>query len=86
MRRGAPAGRRILAALRAAASAAALAAGGDVLQDTPIPHNLLESLVITRFPVFWVGASFNGLNITEIAHDPGGAFSIQYGDCLQGGQ
>ena len=29
---------------------------------------------------------FHGLAITEVTHDPGGAFSVQYGNCLQGGQ
>ena len=43
-------------------------------------------MVVTPFPVYWLGASFHGLQITEASHDPGGAFSIQYGNCLQGGQ
>ena len=38
------------------------------------------------YPVYWLGGSFEGLQITEAARDPGGASSIQYGDCLEGGQ
>ena len=66
----------------------ALAIGGcgDTVQDVPIAHNTLEGMVMTRFPVYWLGASFRGLAITEVSHDPSGGFAIQYGDCLQGGQ
>jgi hypothetical protein len=64
----------------------ALGACGDTLQDQPIAHNLLEGLVIAPRPVYWLGGSFRGLAITEVAHDPGGAFSLRYGDCLRGGQ
>lgn len=64
----------------------ALASCGDTLQDKPIPHNVLEGMIVAPFPVYWLGGSFKGLAITEAAHDPSGAFSVQYGDCLQGGQ
>ena len=64
----------------------ALGACGNTLQDQPIPHNTLESLLVAPYPVYWLGGSFRGLAITEAARDPSGAFSIQYGDCLQGGQ
>jgi hypothetical protein len=70
----------------AAASTLLLAGCGDTLQDHPIPHNALESLIVNPFPVYWLGASFHGLQITEASHDPSGAFSVQYGDCLEGGQ
>jgi hypothetical protein len=63
-----------------------LCACGDTLQDKPIPHNILESMVVSPFPVYWAGAGFQGLAITDAAHDPGGAYSVQYGNCLQGGQ
>jgi hypothetical protein len=79
--------------LRAAGSAAlaglgalALAGCGDTLQDQPIPHNTLETLIVAPYPVYWAGRSFNGLRIAEAAHDPSGAFSVQYGDCVVGGQ
>jgi len=66
--------------------AIALGACGDTLQDRPIPHNVLESLVVTPYPVYWLGGSFHGLAITEATHDPSGSVSVQYGNCLQGGQ
>jgi hypothetical protein len=70
-----------------AAGAAAGAAGcGDTLQDKPIPHNLLEGLIVSPSPVYWLGRSFSGMQITEIGHDTGGAYLIQYGDCQEGGQ
>jgi hypothetical protein len=59
---------------------------GNTVQDQPIPHNALETLLLARYPVYWLGRSFRGLAITEAARDPSGAFSVQYGDCLQGGQ
>jgi hypothetical protein len=66
--------------------AALLCACGDTLQTKPIPHNILESMVISPFPVYWAGASFQRLSITDATHDPSGAYSVQYGNCLQGGQ
>ena len=78
---------RGLTALVVAVVCAGLAAGcGDTLQDKPIPHNILEGMVVAPFPVYWLGNSFGDLKITEATHDPGGAFSVQYGNCLQGGQ
>lgn len=64
----------------------ALTACGDTLQDQPTPHNTLESLLVAPYPVYWLGGSFRGLAITEASHDPGGAFTIQYGNCRIGGQ
>jgi hypothetical protein len=69
-----------------ALSAVLLAGCGDTLQDRPIPHNLLEGMIVAPFPVYWLGGTYDKLAITEVAHDPGGAFTVQYGDCLQGGQ
>ncbi|HYM55170.1 MAG TPA: hypothetical protein VES97_07385 [Solirubrobacteraceae bacterium] len=77
---------RLAAPLLAAVCAAALAGCGDTLQDQPIPHNLLENLIGAPDPVYWLGGSFQGLAVTEATHDPSGAFSVQYGDCLEGGQ
>jgi hypothetical protein len=68
------------------ACALALVACGDTLQDRPIPHNTLETLLVAPYPVYWLGRSFQSLAITEATHDPGGAFTVQYGDCVQGGQ
>lgn len=69
-----------------AALALALGGCGDTLQDQPIPHNTLETLLVAPYPVYWLGRSFRGLQITEAAHDPGGAFDVEYGDCVVGGQ
>ncbi len=75
-----------LALLPAVLAACALGGCGDTLQDKPIAHNLLEKMLIAPFPVYWAGGSFRGLQITEVAPDPSGAFTVQYGNCLQGGQ
>jgi hypothetical protein len=64
----------------------ALAGCGNAVQDKPVPHNILESMLVAPYPVYWLGGSFKGLAITEGTHDPSGAFSIQYGNCLEGGQ
>jgi hypothetical protein len=74
------------AALICGTLAFALAGCGDTLQDQPIAHNTLEKLLVAPYPVYWAGRSFQGLAITEATHDPGGAFSVQYGDCVEGGQ
>jgi hypothetical protein len=64
----------------------ALGGCGDTLQDKPIPHNILESLLVSPFPVYWLGASFHGLAVTEASNDPSGGFNLQYGNCHEGGQ
>jgi hypothetical protein len=74
------------ASLALACGALALGGCGDTLQDRPIAHNTLETLLVAPYPVYWAGRSFQGLAITEATHDPGGAFSVQYGDCVEGGQ
>ncbi|MBA3808872.1 MAG: hypothetical protein H0X28_10860 [Solirubrobacterales bacterium] len=66
--------------------ALALGACADTVQQRPIAHNILEGLVVAPFPVYWLGGSFRGMAVTEATHDPGGAYSVLYGDCLQGGQ
>jgi hypothetical protein len=68
------------------AGALSLASCGDTLQDQPIPHNDLETLLVAPYPVYWLGHSFRGLAITDTAHDPSGAFTVQYGNCVEGGQ
>jgi len=69
-----------------ACAATALGACGDTLQDRPISHTTLESLIVAPYPVYWLGGSFRGMQITQATHDPGGAFTVQYGDCVVGGQ
>jgi hypothetical protein len=66
--------------------ACALAGCADTLQDRPVPHNLLEGAIVAPRPVYWLGGSFRGLAVTDVERDPGGAFTVQYGDCVQGGQ
>jgi hypothetical protein len=66
--------------------AAALCSCANTVQDRPIPHNLLEGLIVAPFPVYWLGGSFEGMAIGETTHDPSGSFSVQYGNCLAGGQ
>jgi hypothetical protein len=85
-RRSYPAGVRAAAPILLAACAIALGACGDTLQDQPISHSTLEGLVVNSFPVYWAGGAFHGLSITEASHDPSGGFSVQYGDCVEGGQ
>jgi hypothetical protein len=92
VRRGAPLSLRRRARRAAApllvllAAGAALAGCGDTIQAQPIPHNELEQLIVAPFPVYWAGGSFRDMLITEVSADPGGAYSVQYGNCLQGGQ
>jgi hypothetical protein len=90
-RRPAPAHARVLAAALAllagaGAGTTALAGCGDTLQDQPIAHNALETMLVAPYPVYWAGRSFAGLQITEASHDAGGAFDVHYGDCVVGGQ
>jgi hypothetical protein len=63
-----------------------LGACGDTLQDQPISHTTLEGLLLSPYPVYWLGGSFQGMAITEASQDPSGAFTVQYGDCAEGGQ
>jgi hypothetical protein len=74
------------ATLLAALCALALGGCGDTLQDKPIRHNLLENLIEAPFPVYWAGADFKSMAITEVTHDPSAAYTVQYGNCLRGGQ
>jgi hypothetical protein len=71
----------------AAACALVLGACGDTLQDQPIGPSPLESVIVgSRFPVYWLGRHFDGMRITGVLVDPGGAVTLRYGDCLVGGQ
>jgi hypothetical protein len=66
--------------------ALALSGCANTIQDKPISHSTLESLITAPYPVYWLGASFQGRQITEATHDPSGAVSVQYGDCIEGGE
>ena len=64
-----------------------LSACANTIQDQPTPPSALESLVIQEdFPVYWLGGTFQGLPITHVGRDPSGAYEIQYGNCLVGGE
>jgi hypothetical protein len=78
--------RALLVVVVAGACALGVSACGDTLQDKPIPHNELESLELSPFPVYWLGRRFAGLQITEAGRDPSNSFTVQYGNCLEGGQ
>jgi hypothetical protein len=78
--------RRLLASSLAVLCALGVCGCGNTLQVQPIPHNVLEGLVVSQFPVYWLGRSFQGMEVTEAVHDPSGSYSVQYGNCLQGGE
>jgi hypothetical protein len=67
-------------------AAVALGACGDTLQTQPISHSILENLIEAPFPVYWLGTDFKGMDVSEASHDPGEAYTVQYGNCLRGGQ
>jgi hypothetical protein len=69
----------------AALALTGLAGCGNTLQDQPVPHNILEEILASRFTVYWLGTSFRGLQIAETVKDPGGAITFHYGNCIQGG-
>jgi hypothetical protein len=67
--------------------ACGLSACANTIQDEPTPPSALEPLVTQEaFPVYWLGGTFQGLPITDVGRDPGGAYEIQYGNCLVGGE
>jgi hypothetical protein len=86
VRHGYAAGVRLAAVTLAGVCAVALSACGNTVQSSPISHSLLEDLIVAPYPVYWLGDKFEGMKITEATHDPSGAFSVEYGNCLQGGQ
>jgi hypothetical protein len=77
---------RALPFVLAAVVAAGISACGNTLQVQPVPHNELEGMIQAPFRVYWLGGTFRGLAVQQVAHDPGGAYSVQYGNCLTGGQ
>jgi hypothetical protein len=81
-----PALRSLAALCVATVCALALSACADTLQNRPIPHNILEGLIGAPVPVYWLGGSFEGMPISEATFDPSGSYSVQYGNCLEGGQ
>ncbi len=89
---GGPSGRRasVVRALIAAFAllcSLGLSACAGTIQDRPTPPSALEPLVIQEaFPVYWLGGAFDRLQITHVGRDPSGAYEIQYGNCLVGGE
>jgi len=77
---------RLAGSALAALCALALCSCGDTLQVQPIPHNALEEVVVAPFPVYWLGAGFRGLAVSEASHDPSDAYTLEYGNCVHGGQ
>ncbi len=78
--------RPLLALCACVLCALSLSACANTLQSTPIPHNELEGMIGAPFPVYWLGGSFHGLAVSEVTHDPSGSYSVQYGNCLEGGE
>jgi hypothetical protein len=64
-----------------------LSSCANTLQDKPIGQAPLETVIVkSRYPVYWLGLHFRGMQITSVTVDPGGASTIRYGDCIVGGQ
>jgi hypothetical protein len=67
--------------------ALAVSSCGDTLQDQPIGPAALETVLVkSRFPAYWLGLKFKGMQITSVTIDPAEAVTIRYGDCVLGGQ
>jgi hypothetical protein len=67
--------------------ALAVSSCGDTLQDQPIGPGPLETVLVkSRFPAYWLGMEFQGMQITSVTIDPAEAVTIRYGDCVLGGQ
>jgi hypothetical protein len=65
----------------------AVVACGNTLEEEPVAANTLESLIaVHEYPVYWLGNSFDRLSVSEVSHDSGGAYTVQYGNCVSGGQ
>ncbi len=79
--------RPVVALALLALGACGLSACANTVQDRPTPPSALEPLVTQEaFPVYWLGGTFHGLPITDVERDPSGAYEIQYGNCLVGGE
>ena len=65
----------------------ALGACANTTQDEPVAPSFLEPLAMQHeYPIYWLGGAFRGLPIINVAHDAGGAYTIKYGNCQQGGE
>lgn len=82
-----PRPRMLCAPALLALCALGVGACANTLQDQPAPPSVLEPLVMQEhFPVYWLGGTFQRLAITDVGRDPSGAYEIQYGNCLVGGE
>jgi hypothetical protein len=64
-----------------------LGACANTLQDQPVTPGFLEPLIAQEdLPVYWLGGVFQRMGITRVSRDPSGAYEIQYGNCILGGQ
>lgn len=79
---------RLLAAVAATvAAAAALTGCGDTIQAQPLRESdFARAANETGFPVYWLGRSFEGMPVSTLDRDPAGAYLIDYGNCVTGGQ
>jgi hypothetical protein len=75
--------RRLLRPVSAAVAVLALAACGPIVRSVG-PSTIAAVRTVVRYPVYWVGTSFQGLPLEAITHDPSGAYDVQYGPCLRG--
>lgn len=67
-------------------SAAIIAGCGSSAAEEPLGYLSLEHLLtVESFPIYWLGVRFDGMALTAANEDPGGAFTLQYGNCLSGG-
>jgi hypothetical protein len=70
-----------------AAAALRVSACGNTLQDEPIGAQTLEQVIVkSHFPVYWAGLRFEGMQVTRASMEPSGAVTVEYGDCMVGGQ
>jgi hypothetical protein len=77
---------RLAAFLLAGLCALLLSSCGNTVQEKPISHTLLEDLIVSPFPVYWMGNTLEGQSVTEVTHDYSDSFSVEYGTCLHGGE
>jgi hypothetical protein len=82
-----PLGASALTLLWLVLSGLAVVACGTTIEEQPVAPSTLESLIAVReYPVYWLGNSFGHLSVSEVSRDSGGAYTVQYGTCVSGGQ
>ncbi len=77
----------LIAGLWGCLCAVAISACGSTLEEQPVAPSTLESFIAVReYPVYWLGNTFERLSVSEVTRDSGGAYTVQYGNCVSGGQ